>query len=182
LHEEGVTGFNLHILLKLGLPPKNLSDSYRAIIKAAPSPIHSFTLLPLSDDKVRLPTWVLDYWREIRHAVEYCRGWKKVLVWLRDISQSESMTEITNQVMAGLSCFPWNGGNCTVHDMVSILSDSWLSDFHIDHTLTKFSNHYHDCFGAEASSCHVFLPVMDLDSIVKAYRRKWNNGSATDKR
>src|SRR5580704_9752920 len=92
------------------------------------------------------------------------------------------MNEICDQVMAGLACFPWNGGNCTVHDMVTILSNSWLSDFHIDHTLTKLAGHYHGCFGAEASGHHLFLPVMDLNSIVKAYKNKQGGGSASVKR
>ena len=74
------------------------------------------------------------------------------------------------------------GGNTTVHDMASILTDSWLSDFHIDHTLMKISNHYHKSVGAEAASHHVFLPVMDLNSIMEAYKSKWNSGSAADKR
>ena len=91
------------------------------------------------------------------------------------------MTEICDQVMAGLACFPWNGGKTTVHDMVSILTDSWLSDFHIDHTLNKIFSRYHDCFGAEASSHHTFLPVMDLDSIVGSYKKKGNSGRAADK-
>jgi hypothetical protein len=182
LHQEEVAGFDPHILLQLGLPPKQLTDSYKTAIRAASSPIYSFTLLLLSGDQVRLPTWVLDYWREIRRAVDYRHEWKKVFVWLRGVSQSESMTEICNQVMAGLSFFPWNGGNCTVHDMGIILSDSWLTDFHIDHAITKISNDYSTCFGVEASSSHVFLPVMDLDSIVKAYKNRWNSGSAADKR
>ena len=55
--------------------------------------------------------------------------------------------------------------------MASILTDSWLSDFHIDHIIMKFSNCYCDHYGPEASSHHVFLSVMHLDSIVKAYRR-----------
>ena len=182
LHEEEAVGFNPNILLQLGLPSKTLSDSYEAAIKASSSPIHSFTLLPLSGDSVRLPTWVLDYWREIMRAVEYRRDRKKVLVWLRGISQLESMAEICNQVMAGLSFFPWNGGNCSVHDMMSILTDSWLSDFHIDHVLINISNQYCDHFGSEASGHHVFLPVMDLISIVEGYKYKQNSGRAADKR
>ena len=182
LHNEEATDFNPHLLLQLGLPPNKLSDRYKAAIKASPTPICSFTLLPLSGDPVKLPIWVLDYWREMRHSMGYCHDWKKALVWLRGVSQFELMDGICNQVMTGLSCFPWNGGNCTVHDMTSILSDSWLSDFRIDFTLTKISNLHHNNFGAEASSCHVFLPVMDLTSIVVAYKNKWNNGSAADKR
>ena len=88
------------------------------------------------------------------------------------------MHETCNNVIIGLSHFPWNGGNSSVHDMASILSDAWLSDFHIDNTIMKISN----CSGAEASGHHVFLPVMDLTSIVKAYKSKQNNGRAADKR
>jgi len=29
------------------------------------------------------------------------------------ISRSESMSEICGQIMTGLSCFPWNGANCS---------------------------------------------------------------------
>ena len=45
------------------------------------------------------------------------------------------------------------------------------SDFHIDHIIMKISNCYCDRYGPEASSHHVFLSVMHLDSIVKAYRK-----------
>ena len=103
-------------------------------------------------------------------------------MWLRDISKSESMIRICDQVMAGLSCFPWNGSNCTVHDMAILLSDSWLSDFHIDYTLTKITHYHHTYCGAEASSHHVLLPVFDLDSIAKAYKGTKNFGHAADKR
>ena len=86
LHEEEATGFQPHILLQLGLPPKKFSDSYQTAINEASSPIHSFSLLLLSGGLVRLPIWVLNYWREMRHAVGYRHNWKKVLVWLRGIS------------------------------------------------------------------------------------------------
>ena len=91
------------------------------------------------------------------------------------------MTEICDQVMAGLSCFPWNGANCSVHDMVSLLSDSWLSDFHIDYVLVKISHHYCSNYGAEASSQHVLLPVFELGSIVSAYRGGTGHGRAAEK-
>jgi len=182
LHGEDVINFDPQILLQLGPPPQKLSDRYKAAIRAASSPIHSFTLVPLSGDPVRFPTWVLDYWREIRHAVGCHYDWMSVLKWLRGIYQSESMVGVCGQVMAGLSYFPWKGGNSTVHDMASILTDSWLSDFHIDHVLMKISNCYCDNYGAEASSHHIFLPVVNLDSIVKAYRRgSVHSGYTADK-
>jgi hypothetical protein len=71
LHKEDVIDFDPQTLLQLGPPPQQLSDGYKAAIKAASFPIHSFTLVPLSGDSVRLPTWMLNYWREIRHAVGY---------------------------------------------------------------------------------------------------------------
>ena len=80
------------------------------------------------------------------------------------------MVEICDQVMAGLSYFPWHGGKCTVHDMASILSGSWLSDFHIDHTLEKISKCHCEYYGAEASGRHKFLTVSDIDGILKAYK------------
>jgi hypothetical protein len=183
LHGEDIS-FDPEILLQHGPPPQKLSDQYQVAIRAASSPIRSFTMIPLSGDPIRLPTWVLDYWREIRRAMGYRCDWKRVLVWLRGISQSESMVEICDQVMAGLLCFPWNGnGYCTVHDMASVLTDSWLGDFHIDHVLMKISNHYHDCFGAEIASHHVFLPVIDVTSIVKAYGKcSVRSGQTADKR
>jgi hypothetical protein len=93
------------------------------------------------------------------------------------------MDGICDQVMAALLHFPWSGGGKTlVHDIAIILSNQWLSDLHIDRTLTKIANYYYKCFGAEASSHHVFLPVMDLTSIVEGYKRKKNGGSAAVKR
>jgi hypothetical protein len=182
LHGEGVTSFQPHTLLQLGLPPSQLSDRYKAAIKAASLPIHSFTLVPTSGHPVRLPIWVLDYWREINRAMGYRRGWKTVLEWLKRFSGSESVGGICDQVMAGLSYFPWNGGNCSVHGMVSLLTDSYLSDFHIDYTLTKISRRHHDHYGVEVSNHHVFLPVFDLDSIVAAYKGGIRKARATDKR
>lgn len=87
LHEEEVTSFQPGILLSLGPPSLQLSNSYQAAIKAAPYPIHSFTLAPVSGLPVKLPIWVLDYWREIRHAMGYRCDWKKALIWLRGFSE-----------------------------------------------------------------------------------------------
>ena len=191
LHEE-VTNLQPHTLLNLNPPSLQLSDKFQAAIRVASHPIHSFTLTPISGHPVRLPIWVLDYWREIRHAVGYQNDWKRALIWLRETSRlgpitnicnqviiltwlrgiyrSKAMTEICDQVIAGLLCFPWNGANCSVHDMVSLLSDSWLSDFHIDYVLTKISHHYCSHYGVEATNHHVLLPVFDIGSIVSAYR------------
>ena len=91
------------------------------------------------------------------------------------------MIGICDEVMTGLSYFPWNGANCSVHDMVSVLSNSWLSDYHIDSVLTKISQHYFYHYGAEASSCHTFLPVFDIGAIVSAYKSCGYHGHAEDK-
>ena len=40
---------------------------------------------------VQLPMWVLDYWREMRCAVGYGCNWKKSLIGLRGIFQSDSV-------------------------------------------------------------------------------------------
>lgn len=170
LHEEGVINFEPSALLQIGPPLSNLSDKYKAAIKATSSPILSFTLVSITGHTVKLPVWVLDYWREINRPMEYRCSWKKVLVWLREISQSESMVKICEQVMAGLSCFPWNGSNCTVHDMELLLTTSSLSDFHIDSTLTQIFQ-YCDHAGARISDHHTFLPYTDLNSIITAYEK-----------
>ena len=87
LHREGVTDFNPNTLLTLGLPLVDLTKSYQAAIKAAPSPIHSFTVVPVSGHSVKLPTWALDYWREIRRARGYQHDWKKAIMWLKETSR-----------------------------------------------------------------------------------------------
>jgi hypothetical protein len=181
LHEGRVANFEPHTLLQLGLPPQPLCDSYKAAMRTASHPIHSFTLIPISGHPVRLPIWVLDYWREIRHAMGYRDDWKTVLEWLRRLLGPESMVEICDQIMAGLSCFPWNGGHCSVRGMVSLLTESYLSDFHIDYALTKISHRHHDHYGIEVSSRHVFLAVIDLDSIVGAYKNGISNARAAFK-
>ena len=91
------------------------------------------------------------------------------------------MTEICDQVMAGLSCFLWNGANCSVHDMASLLSDSWLSDFHIDYFLKKISHHYCSAYGAEAFNPLVLLPISNIGSIVLAYKGSVHYVSAAEK-
>ena len=181
LHEEETTNLDPQTLVHTSPPPQKLIDIYKDVINKSSSSIHSFTLVPLSGDPVRLPTWVLDYWTEISCAVGYRRDWKKVLVWLRGISQSESMVEICDQVMAGLSYFPWHGGKCTVHDMASILSGSWLSDFHIDHTLKEISKRHCEYYGTEASGRHKFLTVSDIDGILKAYKSGLRSGETAKK-
>ena len=65
--------------------------------------------------------------------------------------------------------------------MTSLLTDSWLSDFHIDHALIKISHQYHNHYGAEASGHHIFLPVSILGLITKAYRGGIHRGHAVDK-
>jgi len=181
LHKEEVTGFNPYTLLQFGPPLSQLSNRYSAAIKAASSPIHSFTLVPISGHPVRLPIWVFDYWREVGRAMVYRCDWKRALTWLREISRSEPMAGICEQVMAGLSCFPWNGGNCSVHDMASLLTDSWLSDFHIDYGLAKISKQHSDHYGAKISDRHVLLSVFDLNSIPKAYKGTSPSGNTADK-
>lgn len=124
LHNQELTNFEPKTLCQFGPPSNKLIDKYKDGIRGATSPIHSFTLVPLSGDQVRFPVWVLDYWREIKRAMGYRASWKQALVWLNGISQSNSMAEACGQVMAGLLCFPWNGGNCTVKDMAVILTNS----------------------------------------------------------
>ena len=186
LHEEGVTNFGFNTLLQLGPPPPKLSDRYRtairAVIKAALPPIHSFTMIPISGHPVTFPIWVLDYWREIERPMGYRRDWKKVFEWLRRVSKSESMVGICDQVMAGLSCFPWNGGNCSVHDMALLLTESCLSDFHIDDTLKKISDQHIDHYGVTISNHYAFLTVVDVQSIVEGYEVSISNARATKKR
>ena len=106
LHEEGVTNFHPENLLQLGPPPQQLSECYSTAIKGAQFPVHSFTLIPTSGHPLRVPIWILDYWQEICCAMGYRHDWKRVLVWLREVSKSRSMAGICDQVMAGLSYFP----------------------------------------------------------------------------
>jgi hypothetical protein len=181
LHEEGLTKFELETLLQVSPPPSKLIDKYKDAIRTASPQILSFTLVPLSGNQVRFPTWVLDYWREIKRAMGYYQDWKKALAWLKAISQSKSMVEMTDQVMVGLSYFPWNGRKCTVHDMVSLLTNSWLSDFHIDYTLIKISNHYQHHSGSDISSHNAFLSVMDISAICGAYESHGLGGNSTRK-
>ena len=91
------------------------------------------------------------------------------------------MIGICDEVMTSLSYFPWNGANCSVHDMVSLLSNSWLSDYHIDSVLTKISQCYLHHYGAEASSCHTFLPVFDISAIGSAYKSCGHHRHTEDK-
>ena len=79
------------------------------------------------------------------------------------------MVPICDQVMAGLSCFPWNGSNCSVHDMELLLTNSSLTDFHIESTLMKIS-HHQDLHGVPFSDHHAFLPPFVLESIISAYK------------
>lgn len=65
--------------------------------------------------------------------------------------------------------------------MVILLSDAWLSDFHIDSTLQKISHQYCGHYGAEASDHHILLPVFDIGSIVSAYRGHEECGDTTVK-
>jgi len=83
--------------------------------------------------------------------------------------------------MVGLLCFPWNGANCSVYDMVLLLSDSWLSDFHINYVLTKISCNYCSHPGVKATNHHVLLPVFDIGSIVSVYRGSAHHGHTVDK-
>ena len=80
LHEEEVTNFNPNTLLTLGLPPVDFTKDYQAAIKTAPHPTNSFTVVPFSGHPVNLSTWVLDYWREVRHTMEYQHDWKKAIM------------------------------------------------------------------------------------------------------
>lgn len=178
LHEERVADFEPHTLLQLGPPPSKLSDHYKAAIRKTPLPIHSFTLVPTSGHPVKLPIWALDYWREIKRSMGYRHEWKRVLEWLRMVSGLELMGEICDRVMSGLSCFPWNGSNCSVHDMMLLLTESYLSDFHTDYALTKIFLHHHDHYGVEISKHHTFLTRIDIHSITKAYKGSTTGGAA----
>jgi hypothetical protein len=87
IHGDGVPDFNANTLLTLAPPLVNFTESYQAAIKAASYPIHSFTVVPASGHPVKLPTWALDYWREIRRARGYQHDWKKAIMWLREVSR-----------------------------------------------------------------------------------------------
>ena len=87
LCEEDITNFSPNTLLTLGLPQVDPTEGYQAAIKAIPHPIHSFTVIPFYGNPVTLPTWVLDYWREIGCAMGYQNDWKKAIIWLREASR-----------------------------------------------------------------------------------------------
>ena len=171
LHEDRVTNFEPHTLLQLGPPPSKLSDCYKTAIKVTSLLIHSFTLVLTSGRVVKLPIWVLDYWWEIKQPMEYWSEWKSVLEWLKKVSELGSMAEACDQVMAGLSCFPWNGGNCSVHDMELLLTESYLSDFHVDYTLAKIFHYHSNQFGDKGSNYHTFLTRISVELILKGYKR-----------
>jgi hypothetical protein len=86
LHEEETTILDPQILLHIGPPPQKLINNYKAAIKKAFSPPHSFTLVPFTGDPVKLPIWVLDYWREIQRVVGYHCNWRGVCMAERNLS------------------------------------------------------------------------------------------------
>ena len=53
--------------------------------------------------------------------------------------------------------------------MALLLTESWLSDFHINDTFKKISDQHIDHYGVTISNCYVFLTVVDVKLIVKCY-------------
>jgi len=89
-------------------------------------------------------------------------------VRLRGISQSESIVEICEQVMAGPSYFPWNGSSCSVHDM-ELPSQHLHSPIFTLIPPSQKSSKTVITPGARLSDHHTFLPYTDLNSIIAAY-------------
>ena len=97
-------------------------------------------------------------------------------------SMSPSMVEICGHVMVGLACFPWNGGNFSVHDMVILLTEAYLTNFHINYMLKKIHDYYCSHYGVEVSNRYAFLTVYDLKSIAEAYEHGMCGAHGTNKR
>ena len=84
-------------------------------------------------------------------------------------------------LLGGLDCaviFPWSGNNASIKDITSLLSEcppkSYLSSFHIDHTIRRISEKHRDLHGPEVSGHHILTTVDILGTIKTFYgsRRK----------
>jgi hypothetical protein len=176
LHEADIPDFDYATLLQLGPPViPSVSMAYQEAIRTAQHLVNSVTLTPspLLGEPVRLPVWVFDYWREIELAASYQVEWRAALEWLESYSKSPEATGFCQKLLMALSFFSWSGHNTSVKDITSLLSGSppksYLSDFHIDHTIKQISKHHQDLHGPKVSGRHIITTVGILGSIITFY-------------
>ena len=81
LHQDPIQPFKYHSFLQIGPPTlPSVRQAYQDAIKKSQSPILSITLPPNHGNPVVLPTWIFQYWTEIRCAVDTRKQWKTVLM------------------------------------------------------------------------------------------------------
>ena len=175
LHQDEVQGFDYQVLLKIGPPAlPSISKAYQDAIKKSKFPIHSVTLKPFPGDPITLPTWVFDYWREIKRAVDTRKRWKVALTWVSNHSTSPSATPLCYRLLLGLSSFSWSHGATYSCDITPLLSDScaesYLSSFHIDYTIGRMRTQYEEHYGSNATNRYIFATVDHFNSITRFYR------------
>ena len=175
LHQDEVQGFDFQLLLKIGPPAlPSISKAYQDAIKKSKFSIHSVTLKPFPGDPITLPAWIFDYWREIGRAVDTRKRWKVALTWVSNHSTSPSATELCYKLLLGLSSFSWSYGATYTCDITPLLSDSctesYLSSFHIDHTIGRIKTQYEEYHGPNTTNRHIFATVDHFNSIIRFYR------------
>lgn len=78
---------------------------------------------------LRLPLWVLDYWRQAYEVIEHQKRWSEAIKWLRDMKSLGAVNMLTN--------VPWKyklpiefGGDVT--DLIPLCSEKWLGVAQLD--------------------------------------------------
>ena len=176
LHEEIAMDFQYSTLPQLGLPDSPaVSEAYQTAIKSAKKPINSVTLIPAPrfGNPVTVPTWIFDYWRNMKLAISCKEQWKDALVWLRSHAGLSKAAPYCQDILLALSFFPWSGNNASVKDITSLLSEcgpkSYLSDLHIDHMIEQTSASHGELCGPEISGRHVITSLHILGAITEFY-------------
>jgi len=176
LHEDSVLDFDPSTLLQFG-PPTNPSipKAYHDAIKSAPHPIYSvtFSLDPTFKELVRLPFWIITYWREMESALSYRMKWETALEWLQSHSESPATIGRCRDLMMALSFFPWSGNNISVENIGTLFASSsakcCLTTWHVDYMIKHMSSQYQELHEPEISGRHIFANMDMLDTIVKFY-------------
>lgn len=163
----------LQILETLAIPSGNWLDAmeqaiYDEWIKGKKSIIY-----PRSEG-LRLPLWVLRFWRNINRAVSKQREWAVAVGWLNSLIKNRTTnknSERAAQVLATLEHLVWTqywhaiGGGVSVTGLASLLAkNSWLTTDHINAAIYHVYSRLN--LRSELASSNLVAPLSFSDAVM----------------
>ncbi|KAF8958078.1 hypothetical protein BDZ97DRAFT_1923979 [Flammula alnicola] len=94
-----------------------------------PNALQSLNYPITPTQNLRLPLWVLDYWRQVYQIVEHQKRWSEAIKWLRNMKSMGAVNMLTE--VPWMYRMPIEFGD-SVTDLIPLCSEKWLGVAQLD--------------------------------------------------